>query len=634
MRIKRAGRSYIYKLQIKKGLIDTVSDMRSCKERMNQVIKKVGKSRLALPIQICLMALWGTQLLNTDAYYVNYLLILIAASVCFLINAKSADLSISSNGDRFTDTVILVSAAAFSCMVGSANYRIWALTDLPEEFGTCFRWIYRIFLIVSIYVGGFFVFRNIFTVVFSNINGLKWKSDKEERTDPKKIFLISFTLLVLTRCILLYSCQYPGNLTPDSTMQISQTISGEYTNHHPFYHTMVIKCFMDLGMFLFHDINAAVATYSFFQILFMAMSFSFAVSTMARMEVPRWIIRITMVFFLFMPYHIIYAATMWKDVMFGCFILLLTIFTYRCMNGIGSRYLNYVMLALSGIGTCLFRSNGFFAFLLFTLAFVLIRKLSNRGVLIVLVAVLAVSSVMKYPVLANLGVSQPDISEYLSIPTQQIARVIYEGCELNEWEKSVLSEVIDLDKVPEKYANHISDPIKGLIVQKGNQQFIAANKGTFIKLYFSLGLKYPLVYLRAWIDQTRGYWNAGYEYWRWYNGVIDDSLGLKRTVNISFLDTALREYLWLFTGIQILRLFLSIGLFVWIDLLMFIISFLKKDPDGIIASLPILVVVLSLLVSTPVFSEFRYVYAAFCSLPMVIVIVMRPNGREKGKIHG
>ena len=69
---------------------------------------------------------------------------------------------------------------------------------------------------------------------------------------------------------------------------------------------------------------------------------------------------------------------------------------------------------------------------------------------------------------------------------------------------------------------------------------------------------------------------------------------------------------------------MSIGLFTWIDILMLMIALLRKDKIGIFVSLPILVVVASLLVATPVFSEMRYIYASFCALPMVIVIALRP----------
>ena len=86
--------------------------------------------------------------------------------------------------------------------------------------------------------------------------------------------------------------------------------------------------------------------------------------------------------------------------------------------------------------------------------------------------------------------------------------------------------------------------------------------------------------------------------------------------------------MWIFSDIQLLRLFLCIGLFVWIDIVILMIALLKKDKLGAFVAMPILVIVASLLVATPVFSEFRYIYAAFCSLPMVAVIALRPEEGE------
>ena len=395
---------------------------------------------------------------------------------------------------------------------------------------------------------------------------------------------------------------------------------------------MVIKLFVMIGMHLFNDINAAVATYSVFQILFTSLCFSFAISTIARMKAPRWMVITSMLFFVLMPYHLTYAITMWKDVMFGCFVLLLVVSTYRCMHEVGNVVLNYIILAVSSVGICLFRSNGLFAFVILTIAFIVLWKSKKKVMLIVFISTIIISIIMKYPVLAYLEVKQPDTIESLSIPAQQISRVVQEGCELDDYQIDLLDNVVDVEQIPEKYSPYISDPIKVLVRQKGNQHLLTEQKMDYIKLYFSLGIKYPMAYLRAWIDQTRGYWNAGYEYWRWSIGIKENDLGIVRTTNNSYVDLLFKDYLRLFTNFQVLRLFLSIGLFVWIDIFLLLIALIRKDKIGIFISLPILVIVASLLVATPVYAEFRYIYAAFCALPMVIVITHRPIGENKEEL--
>ena len=338
----------------------------------------------------------------------------------------------------------------------------------------------------------------------------------------------------------------------------------------------------------------------------------------------------SMAFFVFMPYHIIYAVTIWKDIIFGCFVLLFVIFIYRCLYDLGNKNLNYGMLATASMIICLFRSNSLFVFVIITLAFVLFWKFKYKRILVILVSAVVLSFIMKHSVLEWFEVAQPDLIESLSIPAQQIARVVAERCILTDWETEMLSKIIDIDQIPSAYLDYISDPIKQLVREKGNQQLLADNAKDYMKLYLSLGLKHPTVYLRAWIDETRGYWNAGYEYWRWGVGVSDNNLGIVRTIRSIVLARCFEEYLWLFTDVQGLRLFLSIGLFIWIDIVLLMVALLRKDKVGAFVSLPIIIIVESLLVATPVFSEFRYIYAAFCALPMVIVIVLRPIELEMG----
>ena len=586
--------------------------------------KKARDSKYMIIVQIILMLLWGAQLIYTDAYYVVYALILIILGICTYRNILTGGMLFCKSHGKYEDVILYSFSVLFSCMVALANYKLWAFPNLPEEAQTWFPLIYRAFLIVVFFAGGFVAFGNIFTQLISNVKRLFWRTD-ENNYNPVRIFLLSFSILAITRLIVLFFCRYPGELTPDSINQMEQIMTGVYNNHHPFYHTMVIKFFVTIGMKLFNDINAAAATYHVFQILFTAVSFSYAVSTMTIMKPPKWIIVSTMLFYILMPYHIIYAVSMWKDIMFGCFVLILVTFVYRCMSGIGNPVFDYVILAVSSLGTCLFRSNGFFAFVILTAAFVVLWKLSNKKMLLVFCSAIVVSFIMKHAVLTGLGVTPPDTIESLSIPAQQIARVVQEGCELDEWQTETLGRIIDIDKIPEVYKPYISDPVKDLVREKGKQQLLVDQKEDYIKLYLSLGKKYPLVYARAWIDQTRGYYNGGYGYWRWLLKIYRNDMGIERTIRSESLNKAFMEYLWIFSDIQLLRIFLCIGLFVWIDIVILMIALLKKDKVGAFAAMPILVIVASLLVATPVFSEFRYVYAAFCSLPMVAVIALRPG---------
>ncbi len=574
--------------------------------------------------QAVLIGIWGAQLLYSDSYYVDYLLVLAITIICFTYNCK-ANTCVFSAVHTESNALVVLFSALFALMVTLSNYKIWSSPSIQDIYRVRFYITYKFFLLLCFFFGGFLSFWNIFHLIAVNIKKLVWKPDARSAVHSRLYFWLCFSLLLLTRSIVLFLCQYPGELTFDSVYQISQIVTGNYSNHHPYYHTQLIRICMLFGLHLFGNMNAAVATYSFFQIIFTSFCFSLSVSTMAKMNAPKWLLVTTIAFFLLMPYHIVYSITMWKDVPFACFVLLFLIFIYRCILKDGYPIVNYSLFTIAGLGLCLFRSNGFFVFIILIISFIILWGFKHKKLLLLLFFIFALSYAFKHPVLNRLNVTPPDTIESLSVPAQQIARVIREGRPLTDWETSMLTRIVDLEQVPTSYNPNISDPIKQLIREKGNQQLLILEKEDYIKLYFELGWRYPAVYVRAWIDQTKGYWNGGYQHWMWDTAVYQNSLGIYRVVRSERLNHILEDYLWLFSDLQILRLFISIGLFVWMHLVLFFGALIKNNKLGIFFTIPVLAIVLSLLAATPIYAEFRYIYSVFCILPMATVFLFRPQ---------
>lgn len=378
---------------------------------------------------------------------------------------------------------------------------------------------------------------------------------------------------------------------------------------------------MNIGMFLFNDINAAVATYSVFSIVMMALSFAYVVSTIYRASSNIKISIIIAIWYLIMPFHIQYSYTMWKDILFGATVTVFAVSTYRILKNIGSNIPNYIIMIITAIGFCLLRSNGYFAFFFGTVIFCVLYKKQKKLTLIgIFIAVLACTYVLKHPVLNALGVTQPDTIESLSIPAQQIARVVTDNKKLTDSQYELLSKVIDVESIPNSYSSGISDPVKGLVRASKNQDYIKEHKFEYIRLWVELGLKYPKSYVKAWVDETKGYWNAGYNYWRWGSGVQENTLGITKTVNvpqISHLYSVYCDYLFTRTGC---RTFLCIGLYTWLTVISAWRSFKQKNKEGLFVCVPYLMVVISLCVATPVFAEFRYDYAVFCGMPFILMV--------------
>ncbi|WP_034445940.1 DUF6020 family protein [Butyrivibrio sp. AE2032] len=568
-------------------------------------------------IQCIILATYGGQLLYSDARYFVYEVTIVLALVCLIQNYnKKID---KNRGITFVFSII------FSLIVLLANYKIWEYPFVPDSFNNRFVVLYKLILVFIFLIGGFVTFYNIFESIVLNSNSIKWKKQYYSKRKIIIIFCASFFSIVFPRIIILICCHYPGVFMSDTLSQVGQIVAGEYTNHHPFYHTMLIKYVMALGMWLFNDINAAYATYSVFQILLSAISFSAAVSTMAVIGAPIWGIGISVAFYALMPYHIMYSITMWKDTVFSSFLLLFVVFTYRSIKSIGCQIINLIVLFLASVGVCLFRSNGFFVYALSVIVFILLWRFGEKKVLWVFLFALVVGFFLKHNVLTMMHVRQPDTIEALSIPAQQIARVVQEGNTLSDWERKTLEEVIDVERIAEEYQNNGSNPIKDLVREKNNQQQIVDNKLTYIKLYLMLGLKHPGAYIRAWVDETKGFWNAGYKYPYLYFGVHENYFGIERTIRSERLSLIFDEYCWMFDDLKILELLTSIGLFTWINIVCFFIGCIKRDRITVLVSSVIVFLVLSLMLATPVWAEFRYIYGAFCALPIVAVIALRPN---------
>ena len=141
-------------------------------------------------------------------------------------------------------------------------------------------------------------------------------------------------------------------------------------------------------------------------------------------------------------------------------------------------------------------------------------------------------------------------------------------------------------------------------------------------------MKHPSSYVKAWIDQTKGYWNAGYPYWYWADGVEKNNLGIVRTVHSKKMNSIVDRYLSLYENNRILRVFLSIGFFDWLVLIALCIGLVRRDKIGIMLTVPVLMNVVSLLIATPVFSEMRYNYGVFCALPFIMTLCLRDRSRE------
>ncbi|MBR2528281.1 MAG: hypothetical protein IKE58_07420 [Blautia sp.] len=511
--------------------------------------------------------------------------------------------------DLWPDIARWVASTLFGLIVVGANYRMY-MDDTPGH---------KAITMLLLGAGGF----------TAASEGLKYAAVRMKRKQtariqwsqafPWKAFLACFLLMAGLNLFLLFACVYPGNICSDSLSQIKQILYGNYSNHHPFYHTMLIRVFFTLGMNLFHDINAAVACFHLFEILLLAAVFALVVATMLQAGCRKLTAVFVFLWYWLMPFHISFSFTMWKDTVYGAVICLFTVSLYRCVKESSHyRLVNIILLAVSALGFCILRSNGMPAFVFFLLCFILMEGKKHFNIVLILVWILMLSLVLKYPVLKSLNVAQPDTVESLSIPLQQMARVAYEDGSFTQSERDYLEQVVSIRRMKEEYHPDVSDYIKNLIRYEGHQEVITLNQNAFLATWASVVFHHPVLALRAWIDQTYGYWNPCPSYWMlWMDGLYEEE-GLKQTIYWEKGNELYHHYVGAFMSDNlVLRQAYNVGLHSWILFFFLALAAMKKKKEALIA-LPVVGLLLTLMIATPMCYEFRYAYPLYATLPIII----------------
>ncbi len=576
------------------------------------------KNRMTLAaLQGILVFFWMVILTETSSLYSSYIFCGLLGFASIFYCSKKEEVT-----EKRSKIVTWIASGVFACAVLIANYEIF----IPVR--------ENLISMALVLAGGYAVAYNTLKLALKAIP-FKIVEVREDKEKGKwAVFFICFSAMVIINTVLLFCVLYPGVITNDSANQIRQILNGYTSNHHPFWHTVVISVFLKAGLAVFGNMNAAIATYSMALIIFMAVCFSYAIMTAYCAGISKKAALGMGAFYALVPYNIVYSVTMWKDVVFGGAILLFLVTLFRIIKDIGKKVPNYIGLFLSGIASCLWRTNGWLAVagfsVVFALAFVFFRKKEKKKKYVkstvILCAVILISWFMRSPVISMLNISQPDFVESLSIPVQQVARVIKEGKELTEEQSELLSEIMDVEEVPDLYVSWISDPIKDEIRSK-NHQYLVDNKGEFLKLWLQLGIKYPADYFKAWIDQTKGYYNGGYSYWTYTYQLIENEFGASRVVNSPFIEKVYNSY-FNFLDEDIFSPLFSIGLHVWALSALAIAGLVKKREESVLFVL-ILLIIGTLLIATPVYSEFRYAYAMFTALPFLAAVTLNQTKRKE-----
>ena len=335
-------------------------------------------------------ATWA--LMMASRMEVGNILTLVFFLLCFFF-FRHIDVRLSKSDfehTKYTSTVCLVLAAIFSAlyMVVDYTYYVENLTS---------PW-FRIDIVTAVLIGFLVLFYNLVLLLFSftgdknRMNALLFSDDKPA-TPLFSFYQKHLALCVFLLCMLFwlpyFLYQYPGIMTPDSINQLEQVLHViPYSNHHPFLHTLLIGFFYNIGYKLTGNMVVAVSFYTFFQMCMLALTVSYLIGTLRQFRLRSLGCFIITLFYALIPYHAVFSVTVWKDILFAAGVLFFGCSMLRLLKEITISSL--IVMGISGLVMCLFRSNGWYAFLLCLPFLLFYFRRKAKTVIPVLIGVFAV----------------------------------------------------------------------------------------------------------------------------------------------------------------------------------------------------------------------------------------------------
>ena len=444
----------------------------------------------------------------------------------------------------------------------------------------------------------------------------------------------ALTLAVLTAgifvCYLPYFYAfYPGNLSPDSLYELRMQLGLDpLSNHHPYVHQLLIKLALFIGG---GSLELGVGVYSLIQMLILSVCFALCVYFLGSMGVNRYIQAAVFGFFALFSVNGFYSVTMWKDVLYGAVSLAFMMLLISQARGGREKNLPLtVAVALFAFLFCIFRNNGWYAFLLgFPFYIICNRKNWKRLSAVFLIVILLVSG-YNHLIFDIMGMKKSATGEALSVPLQQIARTVNKNPEdLGDEDFVILSEVFsDLEGLGDIYHPNISDPVKArdtFLVEVFDEDPVR-----YLKSWAKIGLRHPVTYVEAFLLQCYGYWYPDVTYWIVHNDIEDNELGLEMKperngtrFELSMLTRDISQNLPT-------AILYSLGLMVWLMMIAAALLILKgqgkyASPIFILAGLWLTTM------ASPVYCEYRYMYGFVSCVPLFLGLALGLKNKNKAE---
>ena len=458
--------------------------------------------------------------------------------------------------------------------------------------------------------------------VFVKTNSVRPLAQKERRQAWAFSFF-AFWGLILLAWMPCYLAYYPGINAYDLEAQTRQVLGiMPMTTEHPPLHTAIWAACIWIGARI--DVTG-YAIYGLWQMLILSAAMAAAASHLRSRGYIRPAVYASVAFFALNPAIAIMSFNPTKDIVFAAVFLVYLTFL---PDLIGREKQNTKVALLPGMIVltalnCLLRNNAIYTmgFTLIVLL-VLFRNAWKRVLIVHFCGMLAAGAVM-WGIYPMMGIKPGNKKEAMSVPIQQIARVLIEKADtLDAGTLEEISAYFDIEKTINMYNPRLSEPVKDYCF---SEEALRENTSGFLQLWIKMVFRHPRIATDAFLDLHLPYWypeaetidaysqrsyietiqrcwiyglvpkNLLPELHKWYESVADYSL--------------LRK-------IPVLNIVFSIQLPLWLMLYCFCLAGYRKQLSQASGVIPAFFYWLFFLLAPG--SNFRYIFPLMVAYPLLL----------------
>lgn len=445
-----------------------------------------------------------------------------------------------------------------------------------------------------------------------------------------------FALVMVVWLAVLFVC-LPGSYCADWIGQVEQFYSWTFTNHHPVLGSIVYGAIYAIGNSVAGTAGGVFLTVALQLTGGLALVW-LVLCWAVRLGVSLVPLTVLAVFFAACPVYAIALQWVTKDVLSFLLTGLLClqvhmalVYATRTMDDDAPSLAHPAVIALVAILCALSRPNCIYVILPGLLVLALQCRGEHRRNCVVAICVVMACYAGWNSLLPTLGIRSGSIVEALSVPLQQTATYLQRyPDDVTAEETALLEDIAGMptEQLAARYDVAISDPVKDVIHFDNRNELL-----DYLRAWWSMGKRHPLLYVRTFLAGSRGYWAPTLNPHRAYT-IFDRPYS---ALDIPGSSTHITAYeplfpeakesfislLWNVAGIPIIGCLFVPATYILATMLLGIYALSLRRPVAPLLTMAI--VMLLVCCASPLYASMRYAFPFLWYLPMIFIACVTPN---------